>query len=215
MKDLDRTEFNSENTIVMSYPEEMSYSEEIPNSEQVYPVPADQYPSMELGPNEKSRVSASEIFEFGIAAYSVPLVPLSASLKSRLMARLELLDFNTSPEFQRLLLEPIESLITIANTIKTWKPFSAPVGSTYAKWKVDANSRQVAFFLRVPTAGALPLHRHATGEAILVLEGDFVSNGVTYQAGDRVISAAETVHQPTTQGCLVLSISSLDDEECS
>ena len=215
MKYLDRTEFNSEDSMIMSYPEEMSYSEEIPNSEQFYPVPADQYPTMDFEPNEKSRVSASELFEFGIAAYSVPLVPLPASLKSRLMARLELPDFNTSPEFQRLLLEPIESLITIANTIKVWKPFSAPVGSTYARWKVDANNRQVAFFLRVPTAGALPSHRHATGETILVLEGNFVSNGVNYQSGDRAISAAETVHQPTTQGCLVLCISSLDDEEYS
>jgi hypothetical protein len=209
MKDLDRPEFNSENTMVMSY------SEEIPNSERAYPVPTYQYSSMELTPNGTSRDSASEISESEISAYSVPLVPLPAILKSRLMARLGLPDFNTSPEFQRLLSEPIESLITIANTIKTWQPFSAPPGSTYAPWKVDANNRQVAFFLRAPTAGALPLHRHATGEAILVLEGDFVSNGVTYQAGERSISAARTIHQPTTQGCLVLSISSLDDEECS
>lgn len=151
-------------------------------------------------------------------SYSVPLVPLPASLKSRLMARLQLpelnTEFNTSPEFQQLLLQSIESLITIANTIETWQPFPAPSGSTYAQWKVDARNRQVAFFLRVPVAGKLPSHRHASGEVVLVLEGDFVSNGIRYQVGDRSISAAQTIHQPTTQGCLVLCISSLDDEEC-
>ena len=149
-----------------------------------------------------------------VMSYSVPLVPLPASLKSRLMARLQLPELKTSPEFQQLLLLPIESLITIVNTIETWQPFPSPLGSTYAQWKVDASNRQVAFFLRVPTAGTLPSHRHASGEVVLVLEGDFVSNGITYQAGDRSISAAQTIHQPTTQGCLVLCISSLDDEEC-
>ena len=153
-----------------------------------------------------------------VMSYSVPLVPLPASLKSRLMARLGLPELNTelniSPKFQQLLSQPIESLITIANTIETWQPFPAPLGSTYAPWKVDASNRQVAFFLRVPTAGTLPSHRHASGEVVLVLEGDFVSNGITYQVGDRSISAAQTIHQPTTQGCLVLCVSSLDDEEC-
>lgn len=211
MNDLNRPEFNSEDTLVMNY------SKEIPNSERAYRVLENQHSSMELRhrQNGKSKSSVSEISESEIAAYSVPLVPLPARLKSRLMSLVESPDFTTSSEFERLLSEPIESLITIANTINTWQPFSAPIGSTYAQWKVDASNRQVAFFLRVPTAGALPLHRHATGEAILVLEGDFVSDGVIYKAGDRAISAARTIHQPTTQGCLVLCISSLDDEECS
>ena len=191
MKDLDRPEFNSKNIM------DMTYLGAIPDSEEV------------------CLVSPSEILEFEIAAYSVPLVPLPAGLKSRLMARLKLPEFNTSPEFQRLLSKPIELLIRIANTIKIWQPLYTPEGSTYAKWKVDVNNRQVAFFLRVPTAGALPSHRHATGETVLVLEGDFISNGITYKPGDRSISGAKTTHQPTTHGCLVLCISSLDDEKFS
>ena len=189
MKDFDRPKFNSEDIM------DMPYLSAIPDSEEV------------------CLVSASEILEFEIAAYSVPLVPLPASLKSRLMARLQLPEFNISPEFQRLLLKPIKSLIRIANTIKIWQPLSTPEGSTYAKWKVDVNNRQVAFFLRVPTAGALQSHRHATGETVLVLEGDFICNGITYKPGDRSVSEAKTIHQPTTHGCLVLCISSLDDEE--
>jgi hypothetical protein len=40
----------------------------IPNSERIYVVSADQVPSVELDLNDKSRVSGSENFEFGIAA---------------------------------------------------------------------------------------------------------------------------------------------------
>ncbi len=149
-------------------------------------------------------------------SYGVPLVPMPKSLKSRLMAQLNLPElppeFIISPELQRLFLEPVEALIAIANSIKTWQPFLAPPGATYQQWKVDAANRQVAFFLKVPNPGTLPFHRHASGEAVLVLEGDFTVDGVTYQRGDRSIYAAETAHQPTTQGCLVLCISSWDDE---
>lgn len=149
-------------------------------------------------------------------AYTVPIVPMSTSLKSRLMAHLNLPElppeFIISPELQWLFLEPVEALITIANSIEDWQSFPAPTGSTYKQWKVDAANRQVAFFLRVPIAGTLPTHRHATGEAVLVLEGDFTADGATYQSGDRSLCTAGTSHQPTTQGCLVLCISSLDDE---
>ncbi len=154
--------------------------------------------------------------EITAMAYAVPLVPLPTGLKSRLMAQLKLPklppDFIISPELQWLFLEPVEALISIANSIETWQPFPAPSGATYQQWKVDAANRQVAFFLKVPNAGTLPAHRHASGEAVLVLEGDFTAGGVTYEKGDRSICTAGTSHQPTTQGCLVLCISSLDDE---
>jgi hypothetical protein len=39
----------------------------IPNSERIYVVSANQVPSVELDFNDKSRVSGSENFEFGIA----------------------------------------------------------------------------------------------------------------------------------------------------
>ncbi len=154
--------------------------------------------------------------EITTLAYAVPLVPLPTSLKSRLMARLNLTDcspeFIVSPELQQLFLTPVDALIETANIIKDWEAFSAPEGAMYKPWKIDAANRQVAFFLKVPSAGALPSHRHTTGEAVLVLEGDFTADGVTYRRGDRSVCTAGTSHQPTTQGCLVLCISSLDDE---
>jgi len=50
----------------------------IPNSERIYVIAADQYPSMKLEQNGKSRVSASEIFEFGIAGERFKLVAVIA-----------------------------------------------------------------------------------------------------------------------------------------
>jgi ChrR Cupin-like domain len=149
-------------------------------------------------------------------SYIVPLISMPKGLKSRLMTKLNLPElppkFIISPDLQRLFLEPVEALIEIANAIESWQFFPAPEGATYTPWKIDAANRQVAFFLRVPTAGKLPSHRHVTGEVILVLDGDFSADGVTYKKGDRSICLAGTSHQPTTQGCLVLCISSLDDE---
>lgn len=154
--------------------------------------------------------------EITTMAYAVPLMPLPSSLKSRLMARLNLPEplpeWIKSSEFQQILREPIDTLIAIAHSIDRWKPFLSPSGATFARWKVDAKNKQVAFFLKVPTPGTLPRHRHATGEVILVLEGDFTADGQTHRSGARAISNPNTIHQPTTQGCLVLCISSLEDK---
>ncbi len=148
-------------------------------------------------------------------AYGVPLMPLPGSLKSRLMERLGLpvpsVGLTVETPLSELLDWSLENLIAAAANLKNWRPFPAPQDSTRAVWKTDEVNRQVAFFLRVPGSGTLPAHYHETGEAVLVLEGDFTTDGVRYQAGDRMVSAAGTTHQPTTTGCLVLCVSSMDD----
>lgn len=149
-------------------------------------------------------------------AYGVPLMPLPASLKSRLMARLELPElvdeFPIETSLKQYLDYPIAELIAIAQAQKKWTPLPSPEDAMRSTLKTDAANRQVAFFIRAPKAGALPRHHHATGEVVLVLEGDFESNGVVYQVGDRLVSPGNSQHKPTTQGCLVLCISSIDDE---
>jgi hypothetical protein len=147
-------------------------------------------------------------------AYGVPLIPLPGHLKSRLMERLGLpapsVALTVDTPLSELLDWSLENLIASAANLDNWKPFPAPESSTWAIWKTDAANRQVAFFLRAP-AGTLPTHYHATGEVVVVLEGDFMADGVRYQAGDRMMSVAGTTHQPTTTGCLVLCVSSMDD----
>ena len=160
-------------------------------------------------------------------AYSAPLMPLPASLKLRLMERLGLSPFpaNSTADLtadltanltvdtplKALLDWSLADLITAASTIKKWTPLASPEDATYSPWKIDKTTRQMAYFVRAAKACALPQHHHATGEVVLVLEGDFTVEGIRYQAGDRLFSAANTIHQPTTTGCLVLILSSLDD----
>lgn len=154
----------------------------------------------------------------GIAAaiaYSSPLMPLPDSLKLRLMEHLglplPLVDLTVDTPLNALLDWPLADLIAAASTIKKWTPLTSPEDATYTPWKIDKPNRQMAYFVRAPRAGALPTHHHATGEVVLVLEGDFTVEGSCYRAGDRLCSAADTIHQPTTTGCLVLILSSLDD----
>lgn len=158
----------------------------------------------------------------GIAAaiaYSSPLMPLPDSLKLRLMEHLGLplplvdltVDLTVDTPLKALLDWSLVDLIAAASTIKKWTPLTSPEEATYAPWKIDKPNRQMAYFVRAPRAGALPTHHHATREVVLVLEGDFTVEGSCYRAGDRLCSAADTIHQPTTTGCLVLILSSLDD----
>lgn len=155
-------------------------------------------------------------------AYSAPLMPLPDRLKLRLMERLGLSSFpldsadatvelTVETPLNALLDWSVADLIAAASTIKKWTPLASPENATYSSWKIDKPTRQVAYFVRAPRAGALPPHHHATGEVVLVLEGDFTVEGVRHQAGDRLWSAADTIHRPTTTGCLVLILSSLDD----
>ena len=152
-------------------------------------------------------------------AYGAPLMPLPVSLKLRLMERLGLSPFPVDSTVNLTVDTPLKALldwsladlIAAASTIKKWTPLASPEDAVYSPWKIDKTTRQMAYFVRASQACALPQHHHATGEVVLVLEGDFTVEGLRYQAGDRLFSAANTIHQPTTTGCLVLILSSLDD----
>lgn len=162
-------------------------------------------------------------------AYGVPVATLPADLKKKLFDRLtnttdnQLTDRLNQVDVRptdlpanllNLLDWPIADLRQVATDLSNWQTFPMPSGSEMAIWQVDEVNAQVAFFLRVPTAGILPNHYHATGELILVLEGNFIDDdGTVYEIGDRFTAAAETIHQPTTSlGCLILSITSIHDK---
>jgi ChrR Cupin-like domain len=148
----------------------------------------------------------------GDLAYGVPLAPLSSELKDKLFARLDRLDARPT-NLADLLTWSIEQLQQVATDLHNWQDFPMPIGSKWAIWQVDKLQSQLAFFLRVPTAGMLPPHWHATGESILVLEGDFIDDGIIFTAGDLFVAAANTSHQPTTSmGCLVLAVTSTNDK---
>jgi ChrR Cupin-like domain len=148
----------------------------------------------------------------GDLAYAVPPVPLPAEIKHKLFDRLDRLDAQPD-NLLDLMNWSIADLQKVAMDLSDWKPFPLPEGSERVTWQVDKDRSQVAFFLRIYTPGSLPNHWHATGESILVLEGNFIDDdGTVYGVGDRFDAPANTSHQPSTSmGCLVLGVSSMDD----
>jgi hypothetical protein len=149
----------------------------------------------------------------GDLAYGVPEVPLPMGLKNKLFDRLDRIAAKPSDLFE-LMDWSITDLQKVALDLNSWQPFPMPSGSEMAIWQVNESNAQVAFFLRIPGAGMLPDHWHATGESILVLEGNFIDeDGTVFNVGDRFISEANTSHQPTTSlGCLVLAVTSTNDK---
>jgi anti-sigma factor ChrR (cupin superfamily) len=159
----------------------------------------------------------AELAEFQAAqyslAYGVHLEPLPASLKDKLFARLDRATAKPT-NLLDLMDWSIENLQKVAMDLSNWEPFPMPIGSEIAVWHTDEASAELAYFLRIKTAGKLPQHWHATGESILVLEGNFIDdNGQVYEVGDRSFAAANTSHQPTTSmGCLILAVTSTNDK---
>lgn len=148
----------------------------------------------------------------GNIAYGLPLEPLPPSLKAKLFDRIDKISLPPK-QLSDLLEWQIADLQQVAKDLNNWEPFPSPPGSQRAIWQIDQVNAQIAFFLRVPIPGTLPRHWHATGESILVLEGNFIDdNGTVYEVGDRSVMAANTSHQPTTMGCLILGISSMNDK---
>jgi hypothetical protein len=166
----------------------------------------------ELADSESLQAELAD-FQSAVAniAYGVPLVPLPASLKERLFDRIG--KISPTPEQLIDLLEwQIADLQQVARDLSNWEPFPMPEGSQRSIWQIDETNAQIAFFLRIHIPGALPRHWHATGESILVLEGNFIDDGTVYGVGDLSFMAANTSHQPTTSlGCLILGISSMND----
>lgn len=160
---------------------------------------------------------AAEMAEFEAAvsaiAYAAPPMPMASDLKQRLMMRIAQDDSpcQETSELLMLLQQSIDDLKQKASELH-WRNMKQAVGFEMATWKIDKARRETAFFVRAETALKFPNHAHATGEVILVLDGDVVVGEQIYGPGDRITSAAGSIHGPATRtGCLLLCVSSLDD----
>ena len=147
-----------------------------------------------------------------VLPYDLPPLPMASDLKDRLFQRMERDTAEPPSELFQLLSQSVTALMQQAKGL-TWKPLPVMAGASQAILKIDQVRRNIAFFIRAEQPGQLPLHYHATGEEVLVLEGDFVVDGQRYEAGDRIYSPAHTAHTPTTfKGCLIFCVTSLDDQ---
>ncbi len=161
----------------------------------------------------------AELREFQAAAnslaYAAPIQPM-ADLKQRLFARTGSTRRTDRPEVQSPELAPLLdwSLADLAAAAAQldWQPLPGMESGETAIWRIDRATHQVASFVRAAGRDRFPAHCHAQGEVLLVISGDFSDGDRRYQQGDLLYSTAQSLHQPTTtSGCLVLSISSLED----
>ncbi|ABW27589.1 cupin domain-containing protein [Acaryochloris marina] len=144
-------------------------------------------------------------------AYSVPAMPISPKLKERLFQRIDATTLQ-SAELYALISQPIEELIALSNQLQ-WQDIEGPGEFKHAVYQTNTLHRELAFFVKSDQGGLFPKHHHAAGEEILVLAGDLVVDDQVYQKGDRIVSAADTIHQPATRnGCLLFCVASMDNQ---
>ena len=147
-----------------------------------------------------------------ILAYGAPPRPMATDLKDRLFQRIANQPIGASSDLLQLLGLPIADLRQKATELD-WTLLPGKSGVEVATWQVDEDFREAAFFARKIGAGLFPNHYHASGETVLVLDGDFVVDGQVYYSGQQVSAPGKTSHQPESlTGCLLLCVSSMDDD---
>lgn len=146
-------------------------------------------------------------------AYGAMAVPMQeAKVKERLLQRIASQPRGASSDLLQLLGLPMADLKQKATELR-WSLLPGQSGVEVATWQVDENFREAAFFARKTGSGRFPNHYHASGETVLVLEGDFIVDGQAYYAGEQVSAPGKTSHQPSSlTGCLLLCVSSMDDD---
>ncbi|ESA34552.1 cupin 2 conserved barrel domain protein [Leptolyngbya sp. Heron Island J] len=145
-------------------------------------------------------------------AYGAPSVPMAANLKERLFQRIAVEPVGPSSNLVTLLELSIDELKQKASELD-WALMPGNSGAEIATWQTDVSFREVAFFVRKAEGGLFPNHAHASGETVLVLEGDFVVGQQVHRTGERISSPGDTSHQPATlTGCLLFCVSSMDDD---
>lgn len=144
-------------------------------------------------------------------AYGVIPAPMAVDLKDRLFQRIAEQSIGANSDLLQLLDFPLNDLKQKATEL-CWSLVPGKSGVQVATWQTDEASREAAFFARKVGAGLFPNHYHASGETVLVLEGDFIVDGHVYYVGERVSAPGKTRHQPKSRmGCLLLCVSSMDD----
>jgi hypothetical protein len=131
-------------------------------------------------------------------AYSQPSLKVPANLKQRL--------------FKRIQIEAeVSDIMTNRSAELKWRKHPIQ-GLVMAVLNIDRDKREISALIRAEVDVAYTLHRHATGEEILMIEGELIDGGITYKAGDHIYSAAGSKHSPyAIAGCMFFVRTSLDD----
>jgi anti-sigma factor ChrR (cupin superfamily) len=95
----------------------------------------------------------------------------------------------------------------------TWEPTASP-GVSVKPLHVDSARRYVTMLVRMEPGSSYPGHLHAGAEECFVLDGELRVGDEVLQRGDyqRAAEGSEHGRQWTEKGCLLLIVSSQDDE---
>jgi ChrR Cupin-like domain len=147
--------------------------------------------------------------------YSIPIVPMAENIKQRLFASLELEPSAPQPKPEPLseIIENIlPSVLAIRKEDVRWQPRRTP-GVEIAILHRDESKREIVGLFRAAAGVRYPLHQHATGEDIYMLEGDLVFGDEVYGAFDYIRSEPGSMHLPyTIGGCMFFFRTSMDDK---
>ncbi|PZV12166.1 MAG: anti-sigma factor [Pseudanabaena sp.] len=131
-------------------------------------------------------------------AYATTPLKIPTNLKQRLFNRIQ--QDADAPNF----------IARRANELQ-WESHTVK-GLLIAVLNTDPFKREVSSLVRAEVTVKYPLHHHASGEEIYMLEGELIDNNVTYKAGDYLYSAAGSNHAPIAlAGCKFFVRTSLDD----
>ena len=94
-----------------------------------------------------------------------------------------------------------------------WEPTAEP-GVLAKALSVDPARRSVTMLVRMEPGSSYPRHRHAGAEECYVLDGELRVGEEVLRAGDFQRAEEGSIHgvQSTESGCLLLIVSSQDDE---
>lgn len=104
-------------------------------------------------------------------------------------------------------------LVNVPSSDAGWEAIGI-AGIFVKRLAVDAAARKATMLIRMAPGTSYPRHRHASREECFVLEGSLEVSGSTLRAGDFQVAEENSIHgvQSTETGCLLLIVSSQDDE---
>jgi len=108
---------------------------------------------------------------------------------------------------------PVDEFVLLRKNEGSWEETGVS-GVTVRRLFIDSSRQTATMLVRMTPGSSYPPHRHAGPEECYVLEGDLRHGDLVMRAGDYQRGDRSSVHdvQWTEGGCLLLIVSSLDDE---
>ncbi len=108
---------------------------------------------------------------------------------------------------------PAPGMTFVPGSGADWEPTAVP-GVEVRRLFVDRAADRATMLIRMAPGTSYPAHRHGGPEECYVLEGDLSVGDLKMKAGDYQRALGDSIHvvQSTVGGCLLLLVSSLNDE---